>query len=301
MDEYAAGKLSKWTTKLVNLTREIFTPSVIVNGYIYQHYGQVLHRNWGDDLNYYLIREMTGRHVVVYDYSSLAHRLHKTNYMAVGSSLTLLCNDRTVVWGAGVIDPAQELPTRPMKVLAVRGPLTREYLLSRNIVCPEVYGDPALLLPRYYRPQVTKKYRLGVIPHYLDYDNPALESIKHDPDVLIIRTEHYRHWHDLIDQICSCACIASSSLHGLIVAEAYGVPNLWIEVSDRIMGGHFKYHDFFRSIGRDREQPFVAPPQGIVREELISRAQDWKPGSIDLDKLLSACPFPLENKHRRHG
>lgn len=290
MAEYAAGGLSNGITKLVNLAREIFTPAIIVNGYIYQRYGRVLHRNWGDDLNYYLLRQITGRQVVVYDYSSLAHRLHKINYMVIGSSLTLLCNDRTVVWGAGVIDPTQELPARPIKVLAVRGPLTRDYLLQRNIACPEIYGDPALLLPRYYRPRPQKRYRIGIIPHYRDYNSPLLDAMKKDPSILIIRTENYDHWHSFPDQICSCEQIASSSLHGLIIAEAYGIPNLWIEISDEILGGHFKFHDFFRSIGRDREQPFVitslTPP-----EELIEQAGGWKPGTIEIDKLLATCPF----------
>lgn len=60
------------------------------------------------------------------------------------------------MWGAGVIDDAKELPAHPKKVLAVRGPLSRKYLLDRGIECPAVYGDPALLVPKVYHPSVTK-------------------------------------------------------------------------------------------------------------------------------------------------
>lgn len=76
--------------------------------------------------------------------------------MIIGSSLTLLCNSESIVWGAGVIDNAEELLAHPKKVLAVRGPLSRQYLLERGIECPAVYGDPALLVPKVYNPSIEK-------------------------------------------------------------------------------------------------------------------------------------------------
>lgn len=48
-------------------------------------------------------------------------------------------------------------------------------------------------------------------------------------------------------QIASCARILSSSLHGLIMADAYGVPNRWIAPGKQ---GWMKYHDYAASIGR---------------------------------------------------
>lgn len=69
--------------------------------------------------------------------------------------------------------------------------------------------------------------------------------------------EGYDDWTSVIEQIASCDYIASSSLHGLIVAEAYGIPNLWLEISGKLLGGHFKFHDFFLSLGKDRKSPFL--------------------------------------------
>lgn len=68
----------------------------------------------------------------------------------------MLCRRNTEVWGAGIISENSLLKEKPSKVYAVRGPLTRQRLIKEGIDCPEIYGDPALLIPYYYRPKVTK-------------------------------------------------------------------------------------------------------------------------------------------------
>ena len=45
----------------------------------------------------------------------------------------------------------------------------------------------------------------------------------------VISMINYDKWTDVIDDICSCEYILSNSLHGLIVADAYGVKNLFCE------------------------------------------------------------------------
>lgn len=162
----------------------------------------------------------------------------------------MLCRRNTEVWGAGIISENSLLKEKPSKVYAVRGPLTRQRLIKEGIDCPEIYGDPALLIPYYYRPKVTKKYQYGFVSHVSNIDE--LKEMQIDgvylynyPSILVIDLNNYRHWHDIIDQICSCQAILSSSLHGLIIAEAYHIPNVWIEFGNPLIGGHFKFHDFF--------------------------------------------------------
>lgn len=279
-----------WFTKLVNFAREVFMPSVVVNAFIYYDGNKVLRRNWGDDINYFFLKKLWHKAIVCYDMSSLSHRLKRDNYMIIGSSLTLLCNKQSIVWGAGVIDNTKELPAYPKKVLAVRGPLTRQYLLCRGIECPAVYGDPALLMPKVYYPSIYKRYKLGIIPHYSDYDSPLLDRLKQDSNILFIQMEGYQKWTDVVDMILSCETIASSSLHGLIMSEAYHIPNCWIEITGNLLGGHFKFHDFFLSIGQDRSIPFQITPD-TTQEDIFAAIKSWLPGNIDLEPLIKQSPF----------
>ena len=292
MSEYNKGKINKSVSKAVNLLREIFTRHIIVNACLFYDVGRVMPRNWGDDINYFLLKKLFRRNIVCYDYSSMSHRMRKDNYLMIGSTLTLLCNSESIVWGAGVIEPSAELPQRPKKILAVRGPLTREYLIEHGIQCPEIYGDPALLAPYVYSPKIEKKYKLGIIPHYSDYDSPVLDTLRKDPRVLFIKMEGYNKWTDVIDQILSCEQIASSSLHGIILSEAYRIPNLWIEVKGNLLGGHFKFHDFFKSINKDRDKPYIINGN-TTYGSLLETMNSWQPGNIDLTPLINAAPFKI--------
>ena len=160
-------------------------------------------------------------------------------------------------------------------------------MLSVGIDCPEVYGDPALLCPLLYQPDMTKTHRLGIIPHYVDKGNSLVERFLQDPEVRLIDIQG--GIYNVIDEINQCELIASSSLHGMIVADAYGVPSLWIRLSNTILGGDFKFKDYLASVGREVVGPLVIT-DGTTLAELFSHFQEYEI-HIDLDKLLEACPF----------
>ncbi len=181
-----------------------------------------------------------------------------TNIQMVGSTLGDV-DEHSVVCGAGAVSADQRAKGVPQKIVSVRGPLTRDILLSQGIDCPAVYGDPAMLLPLFYTPaQVVKKHRIGLIPHYVDKDNAIVQRLTRNSDVHCIdillprnrslRLSIERYWRQWIDDLCSCECVVSSSLHGLIIAEAYGIPTLWVKFSDNINGNDFKYYDYYKSI-----------------------------------------------------
>jgi len=99
----------------------------------------------------------------------------------------------------------------------------------------------------------------------------------------------YEKWTDFIDEICSCDFVISSSLHGLIIAEAYGIPSQWVEFGTYVDGWEFKYYDFYESIGKMNEVPLKIN-ETTTYETIMEKKSNWSRGSIDLDKLMAACP-----------
>lgn len=266
---------------------------IVVNAFLDYYCGRFKHSNFGDDLNYYLIKELSGKHVICYNnlfLRKLGFYIH--NISCIGSIVDLIPNSGTIIWGTGAMWGNQPLKMKPYKVLAVRGPLTRRYLLEQGVECPEVYGDPALLLPYLYKPTRQVKYTIGIIPHYADLDNKfVVDLIKQGKDkVLLIDLVHYTDWHDIVDAINSCDFIVSSSLHGIIVADAYGVPNVWVEFSDEVFGDGFKFRDYFASVNRNVVSP-VSMSESINIDVLLKYKQIWKPIRIDLNGLINTCPF----------
>lgn len=247
--------------------------------------------NWGDALNPVLIKMVSGEDVRrVESPSSRFWRRRRHGqpvYVVIGSTLRYACDDEAVVWGAGFRGIDDPLRRKPARVCAVRGPLTRLKLLAAGVECPEVYGDPALLYPRFYRPSVRKEYRLGIIPHFVDRDEPAVRRLGAQPGVRVIDIQG--GINQVVDDICRCEKVASSSLHGMIAADAYGVPSAWIEFSRNVLGGGFKFYDYLLSVGRACRGPLVIGEDTAVAD--IEQAFGAPPPSIDLDKLWAACPF----------
>jgi len=286
------GNLNKTIYFIKVLCKEMTSPCCVVKMSAYfDDKGRLNKENWGDDINYWLYKEIVDAEIVSYDFSVRSRFFHRPYYLGIGSLLTLFPIDNAIVWGSGVMSKDKPIIGGPKEVRAVRGPLSRKRLLDAGIDCPEVYGDPALLLPFYYTPKVEKKYRLGIVPHYTDMNRPTLAAVKEDKDICIIKIREYEHWLDVIDQINQCDIIVSSSLHGLIVSETYGIPNVWVKFDDR-PSDDIKFHDFFLSMNNDRE-PLVLKDQ-IDMNKIEEASRSYKKGVIDLNKLLEVCPFKLK-------
>lgn len=283
----------------INQNLKLLLRPVLVNGFIFFDNNQIRHENWGDDINYHFLREISQRPIMFFNHLSLAMRLKMKNYLVIGSTIDMCCTKNTEIWGAGIIDEVKPLTIKPQRVHAVRGPLTRKKLLEQGVECPEVYGDPALLISRHYMPNVKKKYSIGFIPHRSNLETIQDFTVDGAPlsqrnDILVIDLTNYDKWTDIIDQICSCENIISASLHGLIMAEAYKIPNVWIEFGKPLIGGHFKFHDFFLSIDRDRESPYLIEDFKLNLKELQKELSSWEHGIIDLQPLIDSAPFPIK-------
>lgn len=254
--------------------------------------GSLRKENWGDDINYWFYKEIVDAKIISYDLSLMARFFHRPYYLGIGSLLTLFPIDNAVVWGSGVLSKDKKIIGKPKEIRAVRGPLSRKRLIEAGIDCPEVYGDPALLLPLYYAPKVEKKFKLGIVPHYKDMNSHLLESMYERTDVHIIKVRDYDNWLDVIDQINQCEKIASSSLHGLIVSEAYGIPNVWVKFDD-YLSDDIKFHDFFLSMNNDREALVLKELTDFDKIDSISRT--YKKGVINLNAFLKVCPFDIKH------
>ena len=165
---------------------------------------------------------------------------------AIGSIIGLR-RQNAVVWGSGILCPTSHRVLRikesALDIRAVRGPETRKELLKIGKNCPEVYGDPAVLMPLIYQPgERTKKYKTTIIFNYGDSNKevPAGE----EGNVFDTLTKDYQ---SVIDRIVQSETVISSSLHGIILSEAYGVPAILLRQENQDL---FKFKDWYYSTGR---------------------------------------------------
>ncbi len=265
--------------------------------------------NFGDVMNPLLFEALTGKSV------QWCNAADKSVFTAAGSLIdTFHTKDRWTIWGAGVISKESGIP-KNLNVLAVRGPKTRQHLLDcgySNI--PKVYGDPGLLLPLCFPVHNNEpEYDIGIVPHYAFRLNPAMHAFKLGKNLSapfskskIKRVKVISPKipvHDFLAQINNCKVIVANSLHGLIVAMAYGKPCVWIHfekdpfegrVTSPFVGDTFKYLDFLQSVGSNIKNPII-----------ISKVSDWKkaikaieeakPCQFDPEPLLNSFPYKTEN------
>lgn len=237
--------------------------------------------NFGDMLNPYLIPRLFNVKVNWIEQGS-----GRPHVLAIGSILQK-ANRSSQIWGSGFISTKCRM-TRPSKIFAVRGPLTRDRLVKSGISAPKIFGDPALLLPRVYSPSVNKKYEIGIIPHYVDKRSEIINTCSKIKNIKIIDVQQ-KSMESIIDDILSCEIILSSSLHGLIVADAYNIPNIWIKISNKLVGGSFKFNDYFKSVGRSLREPIIFSSKSNVFEIVKNYSKE----KIDFDAgpLLKSNPF----------
>ena len=248
--------------------------------------------NYGDLLGKYLAEKISNKTVqFAHPKKSSIKNLFAPIYVSIGSILAHV-NKNCIVWGSGIINENQIV--KPAKFLAVRGPETRRVLIRQGYHVPEIYGDPALLLPNYYSPKVNKKHKLGVIPHYVNYVE-AIELFKDSKDIVVIdlMTNNVEF---TTKQILQCERIISSSLHGIIVSHAYGIPAIWTKFSNRLFGDDIKFKDYFNSVN-------IEPYLGIdIKTKLnVNQLDDIfiqnrvlpKKHRINVLKkaLINSCPF----------
>lgn len=237
--------------------------------------------NFGDLLTPWLISKITGRDVAFSDRST-------PHYVAIGSIIGYV-KPGAIVWGTGSFGTEGKAKIEAnAEYLAVRGPLTRNKLRIHRIACPPVYGDPALLVPEFYWPRVEKEYELGIVLRHSE--EGLLEKYK-ESGVKVIWLKNDDVEQTIRDML-ACKRILTSSLHGLILADAFKIPNAWM-VTGTPHGLEFKYFDYFLSVGKVRKSYDTA----IMKESwslgkiLKDVHFDGRDIELDLKPLRKVCPF----------
>lgn len=227
-------------------------------------------RNFGDAINPGVVAGVTGRPVV--------HAPAETaEAIGIGSLLTFRATlarlaappaTQPLIWGTGIIaDPGPDFAgiTVGPNCLAVRGPLTAARLKGFD----GVLGDPGLLCPL-IRPRpaaVDGLAPIAYVPHHQQWDEGAPLPAD-EPDVRLIDVRLRDPWA-VVDEIARATVVVSSSLHGLIVADAYGIPNVWVPSNPWMAAkGAFKFRDYFAAVGR-RDEMAADLRQGLARARAI--------------------------------
>ena len=236
--------------------------------------------NFGDLLSPWLVARMTGREVV-------ATGRKQPHYVTIGSILGFV-SDSSVVWGTGMFGTEDaDRFAEGATYTAVRGPLSRVRLAKRGITCPKVYGDPALLVPAYFSPQVAKTHKYGIVARWSDEHWRGADI---GPDVKLIDLGT-TDVEGVIREMLSCRYIVTGSLHGLIMADAYGLPSAWV-ITGTAEGGAFKFFDYFSTVNKFRNAQAFDFSQPVTGARLRGSLDfDARPIRFDHRGLLDACPF----------
>lgn len=251
--------------------------------------------NYGDLLGKYLVEKISKKEVdfawpkkfSIYDWFSPI-------YVTIGSVLTNV-NWKCIVWGSGIISAAY--PVKKAKFLAVRGPQTHQYLMNLGYEVPAIYGDPALLLPQYFNPKTKKKYRYGIVPHYNDWKK-VKDWYKNDDTVCLINLMTDDVEAKTIEFL-QCDKIVSSSLHGIIIAHAYGIPAVWQKFSEEVFGDDIKYQDYLESVQLEFYSPAIRETEYTANElEKLFEKFPSLPKKEVIEALchglMEVCPFKNE-------
>ncbi len=280
--------ISVWISSPLNRDKYI-----VIEAYLTRSGFSFKKHNWGDDINKFMFEFVTHKRVFNIPFTVKNITPRKNTYSLIGSILNFYNLDNKIIYGSGVIDPQMEILGIPDNVISVRGPKTRDLLLSKGICCPPKYGDPVLLLPIFYKGSRIKSEKVGFIINMgTNKPNTIIHKLSEKYELAIISMTEYDVWTDVIDQIIECKFILSESLHGLIIAETYGIPNVWIECQDHPSYWNFKFEDYYASI--DKEESILRLQYGVHFDRIDKKVCCWNKGKIDYDELLSLFPFDIE-------
>jgi pyruvyltransferase len=192
------------------------------------------------------------------------------------------------VWGSGYIFPDEPPPAPGTAIYhAVRGPASARLSgLSAEVV----YGDPGLLAAMVFKAGPAGRSRAGIVPHLWHRDHAIVRQVAADNNLRVI--DVMADPVAVIETIASCDFIVSSSLHGLVIADSFGIPNLWVTLEPRLFGGRWKFDDYYGAFGLQMHPVPLSPGFDLDFHLIYTVADYARPGLEALkDRLLGAFPY----------
>lgn len=212
-----------------------------------------------------------------------------------GTILQWLNNDYAgIIAGSGADEVELDFPMA--QVIGVRGALTKERIRSASE--DVVYGDPGLLMPFIKSYPRTNEYDLGIIPHFCDKSDVIIKAfIENNPELRIIEIDVLSHPLSVCKMLNRCKYILSSSLHGLIIADAYDVPNLRFTISKNRLNPHdsYKFDDYYSAFRKCKRNNHVcielSGNEGWcdIKNKFVSNYNEVHSLMIELERTLRDC------------
>lgn len=234
--------------------------------------------NFGDYISFKLVERMIDSPLRPY----IKGQKNIEKKLLASGSIFSFAIDHDIIWGSGVngkLLKKKDYRFSTLDIRSVRGPLTRQFLKEHfEIDCPEIYGDPVLLFP-YFFPEFQRQpyptYDYLIIPHFSEEHLFA----KDEWDNVVFSTDP---WDEIIRKILDSRFVISSSLHGIIVAEAYGIPARLLRVTEN--EPLFKYIDYYLGTGR------ASFSYATTVDEALEMGGE-SPSQCNLKKIYEAFPF----------
>lgn len=205
--------------------------------------------------------------------------LRAARLLSIGSVMHM-ATDGDVIWGTGINGKVSIEWSKHLRldIRAVRGPRTRDRLLTLGFDVPKIFGDPGLLTGRYFgelRTGGTPRYDYTVVPNFNEW-----AAYKNVPNVLDPRSP----LSQCLSRIANSRLVVGTSLHALIVAESFGVAARSVVST---VEPSFKYEDYYLGSNRQgfRSATSVAEALAMGGEPLPVH---WNP-----EPLLDAFPVDL--------
>ena len=245
--------------------------------------------NFGDAMNPLLLERLFGRTVV---WASL----QEAELTAAGSVIQWITpvldarEQPIAIWGSGYIHGVEPPPPHDaVRFCAVRG---RMSIALSALPADTVCGDPGILASLVVpRPQPWRR-RIGVVPHLWHRDHPTIRGLAHVDDVVVIDVS--AEPLAVIEQIASCELVLSTSLHGLVIADSYRIPNRWVTLEPPLFGGRWKFDDYYSGWARHGDPvPLRATSAADLRALIGDSEHPPEAAGLEAaqDRLLAAFPF----------